>query len=99
MINQNISFYSKSQTLIIASIIVGMTINTSSPSQPATKQHTYTKVSVKSLVMVKFYRKLVHCSGTRIGSESNLGAKILQNQSSGAVMHALGGWCIKVSSL
>ncbi len=61
MINQNISFYSKSQTLIIASIIVGMTINTSSTSQPATKQHTYIH---KSVCEIFSYGQILQKTGT-----------------------------------
>ncbi len=84
-INQNISPYNKTQTIIIARIIVGMTINISITSQPSTKQYIFTKVDVKCLFMVQFWKLEVLLKGgklsdtSKFGSVSNLGVKILQN--------------------
>ncbi len=36
---------------MIVTIIIGMTVNPFSISQPITKQHIFTKVPVKSLIM------------------------------------------------
>ncbi len=72
-----------------------MTINTSGTIQPSTKQHIFTKVHLKCLFMIRFSKlKLVQNAGkllytSKLGSVSNLGAKISQIQLSQAVKPAL----------
>ncbi len=94
-INQNILFYSKTQTLIIARITVGMTINTSRMSQPSIKQCIFINVHVRCLFIVRFSKlKDQQKAGTlhdtsRLGLEMYLGAKLSPNQLSRVVMTAL----------